>query len=196
MIDLLNKSLKALLNLLLKSEKKDVSIMEEYNTRNNQEVSMIDLATRIISEEEGFRNEVYLCSEGYPTVGLGLRIGLQDQSLDDFAGFPLMPEVVAEKWMESHIHEIIERMYNYPLMDSAFRYSNDVQKAVIISMCYQLGMVGAAKFKNTWNAVIKRDLVEAKVQMKDSLWYKQSPNRVSRQAEMMETGVILPYYGV
>ena len=59
-----------------------------------------------------------------------------------------------------------------------------------------MGMSGSAKFAKTWNAIIHGNFIEAKNQMKDSNWYRQTPNRVSRQAEMMETGIILPYYGV
>ena len=31
--------------------------------------------TSLLQYEEGFREKPYVCSEGYPTVGTGIRIG-------------------------------------------------------------------------------------------------------------------------
>ena len=40
--------------------------------------------SKMLEIEEGYRSEPYLCSEGYPTVGIGWRIGDKGQTLDDF----------------------------------------------------------------------------------------------------------------
>lgn len=48
----------------------------------------------------------------------------------------------------------------------------------LIIMTFQLGINGVKKFKRMINALQVKNFREAIVQAKDSLWYKQTPNRV------------------
>lgn len=48
----------------------------------------------------------------------------------------------------------------------------------LIIMTFQLGINGVKKFKRMMTALKAKNYREAIVQAKDSLWYKQTPNRV------------------
>lgn len=48
----------------------------------------------------------------------------------------------------------------------------------LIIMTFQLGINGVKKFKRMINALQVKNFREAIVQAKDSLWYRQTPNRV------------------
>ncbi len=42
------------------------------------------MITQLLTYEEGYRKLPYLCSEGYPTIGIGKRIGSKGASLDSY----------------------------------------------------------------------------------------------------------------
>lgn len=153
----------------------------------------MDIATKIIKVEEGFRPLPYLCSEDYPTVGIGLKIGYRGQSLDDYRDFPPMPESVAEKWLSELLSSLVLKIMNDPDMDYWFEL-NAVRQAVVLSMVYQLGLEGFKKFKKT-NQYLRNGMFKcAGKEMLDSRWAIQTPQRAQRHSEMMIDGEVLPYY--
>jgi lysozyme len=48
---------------------------------------------------------------------------------------------------------------------------------VVMEMCYQLGVTGVSKFKKTLTHLQNKRWEEASVEMLDSLWARQTPNR-------------------
>jgi len=44
-------------------------------------------------------------------------------------------------------------------------------------MCFQLGQAGVGKFKNMFKAMGECDFRQAAVEMRDSRWFKQTPER-------------------
>lgn len=155
----------------------------------------LDLATKIIVVEEGYSEGVYHCTQGYPTIGIGLKIGYKNQSLEHFKGFPKMPKDVSELWCKNHAEEVVHSFKYYPLILDALNECNDVQKAVLISMAYQIGIVGLSKFKNMLGCCVSGDFERAGEEMLDSRLARQTPNRTDRQSRMLQTGILLPYYG-
>jgi lysozyme len=157
--------------------------------------SVINLATLILKVEEGFKENVYLCSEGYPTVGHGIKVGYKNQSLDEYRYFPKIPLSVSELWLSELLNELLSDLNKDPELPHISKL-DDVRMAVVLSMCYQLGISGFKKFKKT-NSLIKHGFYyEASVEMCDSLWFKQTPNRAKRHSSMFETGVLDKYYEV
>ena len=55
-------------------------------------------------------------------------------------------------------------------------------------MVFQLGKSGVSKFRNMWKALQQDppDYKEAAVQMLDSRWAKQTPNRANDMANLMK----------
>mgnify|MGYP001449884353 CR=1 FL=1 len=58
---------------------------------------------------------------------------------------------------------------------------------IIVEMVFQLGMGGVSKFKKMWAALQNQDYEEASVQMLDSKWAKQTPNRAQDLAAIMKS---------
>ena len=69
---------------------------------------------------------------------------------------------------------------------------SDDAKFLIIEMIFQLGSAGVQKFRKMWEA-LKEDppnYKEASVQMLDSRWAKQTPNRAQEMAGHMGNCVV------
>ena len=107
----------------------------------------LDKAVKILGFEEGYREVVYYCSEGYPTTGIGQKIGPRNASLDYYQ-FAL-PLEVAEVWCKENIKNIDRELTEY----SWYNNLNADRRAIVLSMCYQLGIYGLMKFKKMLSAL-------------------------------------------
>jgi lysozyme len=142
------------------------------------------ITTNIIKKEEGFRTAPYYCSLGYPTVGYGFKIGDQHDPLPKF----LLPKPVAEVWLSHEIQEVEARLEPFLIG------LNEVRRAVLVSMAFQMGIQGLFKFKKMWSAIANKDYDTASLEMLDSSWAKQTPERANRHADMMKHGKLLEGY--
>ena len=122
-----------------------------------------------IKEHEGFRSTVYQCTEGYDTIGYGFAI--KDLKLD---------EDIAELILIRKLGELQERISH---TFGWFFNANETVKEVVTNMCYQLGISGFSKFKKTIYLLETEQYEEASVEMLDSLWAKQTPNRAKELSE-------------
>ena len=139
---------------------------------------MSKLLTKILEREEGFRSEPYLCSEGYPTVGFGFKIGPKNASLDMYQ-FSI-PREASKVWMD-RIGNDLER----EMASDLAGIDNEARRAVILSMAYQMGISGVMGFRNMWAAIERKDWGDAADQMLESRWARQTPERASRHARIM-----------
>jgi lysozyme len=65
---------------------------------------------------------------------------------------------------------------------------DDVRKAVLIDMCYNMGISTLKQFYTTLGLIKDGNYTEASRQMLKSLWAKQVKGRAKRLSRMMETG--------
>lgn len=142
--------------------------------------------------EEGFRDRPYLDSEGYPTVGIGFLLAktkCTQAELKKYYDFTL-PLPAAEAWLRCHLDDLVKDMANHPVIGPAYAATADyyARRCVLISMAYQMGLGGLAKFKNTLWHVAKGRFNMASYYMLQSKWAKQTPNRAKRHAAQMGTG--------
>lgn len=138
----------------------------------------MNLLLKILEREEGFREKPYLCSEGYPTIGYGLKIGPKGAPLALYQF--TMPKDVALFWLRLHCADLVESME-----ERLAPVNNAGRRAVLLSMAYQMGVDGVMAFRNMWAAIERQDWGEAADQMLDSLWARQTPERASRHARIM-----------
>ena len=139
-----------------------------------------------ITADEGRKDEIYLCSEGHPTFGIGHLIKQTDPeymllTLDNYVG---------TKINETRVNEVFEADMGVVLKDCEILYPDfyelpEEAQHIIANMCFQLGRPRLSKFKMMKAAVDARDFKEAANQMLDSRWAKQTPNRAVRLAERM-----------
>ena len=122
-----------------------------------------------IKQHEGFKSSVYQCSEGYDTIGYGFAI--KDLEID---------EDIAELILMRRIDKLQKRIA------STFGWwlnSDQEIKDVVTNMCYQLGVSGFSKFKKTIYYLETEQYEDASLEMLNSLWAKQTPNRAKELSE-------------
>ena len=91
---------------------------------------------------------------------------------------------ILEKDLQSAIDQADDMCSNLTISDDA--------KIIIIEMIFQLGGTGVSKFRKMWQALQQDppDYAEASVQMLDSRWAKQTPNRAKEMARLMSECVV------
>ena len=125
-----------------------------------------------IKKSEGFRSKVYKCTEGYDTIGYGFAI--KDLVLS---------EDICDMILERKLAELKLRVYHqFPFLEDCPEEVQDV----IIEMCYQIGVKGVSKFSKTIDHIMRKDYRAASVEMLDSKWAKQTPNRAKKLSDQMK----------
>ena len=144
--------------------------------------------------EEGFKPRPYYCSEGYPTVGYGFKLGEKDAPLPSF----YLPRAAADIWLTELLSGTRAEMQKVPAIAAALAgcAGNAAREAVLISMAYQLGVPGLAKFARTLSLVAAKDYISASAEMMNSLWARQTPSRANRHSRQMAIGEWCPLYQV
>ena len=120
-----------------------------------------------IAKNEGFRSKVYKCSEGVDTFGHGLTYITEEESL----------HILTSRISQLHLK----------LLDAQKWYKNlppEIQ-GVMIEMCFQMGVSGTMKFKRMLANMKEKDWKGAADEMKDSLWYRQTPGRCEELAQIV-----------
>ena len=142
---------------------------------------------KLLNFEEGWSSKPYYCSEGYPTIATGIRIGPKGSplSLYEFT----VSRTVGAVWLSEVIQQKVADMSKHSNITTAMAACNDARKSILISMAYQMGADGLAKFANTLKAIAEQRWSDASAGMLSSKWAKQTPNRAKRHAQQMLTGI-------
>ena len=146
----------------------------------------------LLNYEEGWSGKPYYCSEGYPTIGTGIKIGPKGAPLSNYQ-FTLS-KAVGAVWLSEMIQQKVADMSTHSNITAAMSVCNDARKSVLISMAYQMGADGLAAFNNTLKAISEQRWNDAASGMLNSKWAKQTPNRAKRHAQQMLSGNWAPEY--
>lgn len=142
------------------------------------------LFTRLIQLEEGRKLVAYKDSLGHWTIGDGYNLEAHGYSPDECHGMTWTSEQ-ADAATSDEIQSVLAELdRRWP----KWRDLDEVRQAAIVSSVYQLGAPGASKFFATIHAIQEHDFETAANQMLASLWAKQTPARVKRNADMIRTG--------
>ena len=125
-----------------------------------------------IKKHEGYVGIVYKDSLGIDTIGYGLAI--KDLELD---------EDICEIILERKITQLIDRINN---KFSWYKYMPQEIKDIVTEMCYQLGVTGFSKFKKTIAYLQNKEWRNASIEMLDSRWAKQTPNRAKEMSNRVK----------
>ena len=126
-----------------------------------------------IKESEGFRDRVYKDTLGIDTIGYGFAI--KDLVLE---------EDICDMILGRKLDNLIDAA------DKKFPFLRGLpqdKSEVVYEMCYQLGINGVSKFKNMLKHLEAKNFEKASVEMLDSLWAKQTPNRAIKLSNQMKT---------
>jgi len=132
--------------------------------------------------DEGCVNSVYLDHLNLATVGIGHLVTEWDEEYGKPVGTPVSEERVNElfdKDVQVTIEECEQLFGNFQDLPE------EVQQ-ILANMMFNLGRPRLSKFRRLCKAVAERDWQECAVQMEDSKWHKQVPNRANRLIERMK----------
>ncbi|MCM2529712.1 glycoside hydrolase family protein [Shewanella algae] len=147
----------------------------------------------LLNLEEGRKLKPYYCKEGFPTIGIGFRIGPKGAPLEHYT-FELNDRT-CNAWLASLVDELTEKTYRHPLINAAMCNCNHARQAVLLSMAYQMGLTGLGQFKQMLTAIADNRWTDAGHAMLDSLWALQTPERAERHRQQMVSGQWLKEYG-
>jgi len=129
-------------------------------------------AKEMLKRHEGLRLYVYECTAGKKTIGYGRN--LEDRGIT---------EAEAEAMLDSDIEYTEERLV------SSYEFYKDLdetRKAVLIDIAFNIGMTGLKGFKKMLIALEEGDYSEAAIQLLDSRYAKQVPNRAMELARLLD----------
>ena len=125
-----------------------------------------------IKESEGFRSSVYKDTLGIDTIGYGFAIKDLYLTKED-----------CDRILERKVAELKIRVHNkFPFIITLPESVQDV----MIECCYQLGVSGFSKFKKTLAYLEDHDFKNAGIEMLDSRWAKQTPNRAKKLSDIVK----------
>ena len=116
-----------------------------------------------IKKHEGFVPTVYKDSLGIDTIGYGFAIK------DLFLNQDICDTILERK--VSHLLEKVNKKFTW------YKYMPPEIQDIVVEMCYQMGVYGFSRFKKTIAYLQDKKFEEASVEMLDSRWAIQTPNR-------------------
>ena len=134
-----------------------------------------------LKKDEGCKYEIYLDHIGYKTFGIGHLCKATDLENNQDVGTKVSEDRVNECFQED-IEKVLDDCTI--LYDDFYTLPDDVQ-LIIGNMMFNLGRPRLTNFVRMRTAVNNKDYIEASVQMLDSKWAKQVPNRAERLSERM-----------
>ena len=144
-----------------------------------------------ISSDEGKVLHAYLCSELHATIGIGHKILDTDPEKElDIFGIN-WEEVPDDQYItEDRCYILFQEDVQIAISGCMKIYTNwddlpqEVQH-ILVNMCFQLGQRGLSNFKQMGKAIEESDWEKASVEMMDSRWAKQTPQRAERLKNRM-----------
>ena len=135
----------------------------------------VDIVSKQLRRHEGLKLKPYYCTAGKLTIGYG-------RNLDDVG----ITKEEAEYLLQNEIRSCIADLQKK--IPDIYNNVNHVRQAVLVNMCYNLGITGLLKFKKTLASIQQGDYKLASEQMLQSLWAEQVGNRAKLLSELMKNG--------
>ncbi len=141
----------------------------------------IEILKKQLIEDEGCEYKIYLDHLGYKTFGIGHLCKATDLENDMEVGIEVSKERVDECFAED-IEKVIE---DCTILYDDFYVLPEEAQLIIANMMFNLGRPRLSQFKKMYEAVMDANWIEAGIQMEDSKWARQVPNRAQRLCERM-----------
>lgn len=138
-------------------------------------------AEELIKRHEGLRLFPYKCSAGKWTVGYGHNL---DDNREPVPSGPITVEQAEEMFRRDFYAAKIACMRVVP----NFSTLDDVRRAALVDMAFNLGEAKLASFKRFLGALAMREWRQAAREMIDSRWAGQVGIRATRLVFMVLTG--------
>lgn len=143
---------------------------------------LIELVKEDLVRHEGYVAEIYLCSEGYPTFGIGHMVNESDMEFTWPVGTPVTDERILDVF-----HQDCDIAYSdaCTLVLNFAGQAVDAQR-VLVNMAFNLGRNRLSKFKNMLRYVNEGNYLMAANEMIDSKWYSQVGRRSKELVDIMK----------
>lgn len=128
----------------------------------------------LTKDNEGYRETIYLDSLGHPTCGYGI-------CLDPVGVYQSVKEYHERRFAEEYGKA--EAEYGKLKFDL-----DDVRRAAVVDLLYNLGDFKFYKFRNFAIALRNRDWELAAQHLENSLWFKQVARRGPRICALIRSG--------
>ena len=142
----------------------------------------IDKLREELKEDEGCKYEIYLDHLGLPTFGIGHLVTEWDEEYEKKVG----TEVSEERVNECFAKDVETVLEDCKVLYSNFNELPEEVQLILANMMFNMGRTRLSKFSKLKLAVDDEDWMEASIQMEDSKWAKQVPNRAERLCKRME----------
>jgi len=134
-----------------------------------------------LKRDEGCVYSVYLDHLNLPTTGIGHLINEWDEEYGKPVGTPVS---------EERVNDLFDKDIQVTIDECKVLYDNfdnlpEEAQLIIANMMFNLGRPRLTKFRKMYEAVMDANWIEAAIQMEDSLWAKQVPNRAERLCNRM-----------
>lgn len=131
----------------------------------------IDRIADQLIHDEGMRLDMYKCSAGKWTIGVGRNI--EDRGISETEAMYLLHNDIRSCYQE------LQRNFNW------FEELNTSRQEVLVNMCFNLGISRLMSFVKMLRALKKGEYVKAAYEMRDSKWYDQVGSRAERLCSIM-----------
>lgn len=144
--------------------------------------ALMEIVKEDLIKHEGYVGEIYLCSEGYPTFGIGHMVTETDIEHTWPVGTPVT---------DDRILDVFEEDCKEAYTDACALFLNfeslplDAQR-VAVNMAFNLGRNRLGKFKNMIKYVNEGNYLMAANEMIDSKWYRQVGRRSKELVDIMK----------
>ncbi len=128
---------------------------------------------KLLIKHEGLRLRPYRCTAGKLTIGVG-------RNLEEVG----ITEAEASAMLDNDIARVLLELRGLEF----FAALDEVRRAVLADMCFNLGFAGLGKFRKMLAAVETGDFTAASAEMLNSRWAVQVGSRAQRLSAMMKTG--------
>lgn len=135
----------------------------------------IGLAAELIKKHEGLRLRPYKCTAGKLTIGYG-------RNLDDNG--------ISQYEAEEMLNNDIQRCYSQLVKLPCWNKLDEVRQAVLLDMCYNLGIVRLKQFKKMLGALEVGAYNRAAAEMLNSKWAVQVKSRATELSKIMIKGAL------
>ena len=133
--------------------------------------------TEQLRRDEGVKPSAYQDHLGYWTIGVG-------RLIDERKGGGLRPDEIDYLLA----NDIKDREQALSAALPWFKDLDPVRQGVLLNMAFQLGTAGLLAFKQTLRLVSEGNYSDAALQMVQSKWASQTPERATRLAKQMKDG--------
>ena len=142
----------------------------------------IDKLREELKEDEGCKYEIYLDHLGLPTFGIGHLVTEWDEEYEKKVG----TEVSEERVNECFAKDVETVLEDCKVLYFNFNELPEEVQLILANMMFNMGRTRLSKFSKLKLAVDDEVWMEASIQMEDSKWAKQVPNRAERLCKRME----------